>query len=229
MDTFERTIRTIDDVICKNISVFDDSDRGLLSQNILAQLRNLVEAVSLKAYSTSTHADLIWDDIVKANEYVKTKSHLNFLDKFHRFLQIVASHYTLDPDNSERLMLKYYEYLLKVKSLLHSDYGIDILNNIDDFPLDLDTNLAEYYEKIAGRIESVYLPGTPKKTSERCYIQKVKPFFVNHQIYYEVTLTLAQDDASKFNRIIAFTKMDIQSCYAIKVAFNESFINILGK
>lgn len=229
MDTFERTIRTIDDVICKNISVFDDSDRGLLSQNILAQLRNLVEAVSLKAYSTSTQADLIWDDIVKANEYVKTRSHLNFLDKFHRFLQIVASHYTLDPDNSERLMLKYYEYLLKVKSLLHSGYGIDILNNIDDFPLDLDTNLAEYYEKIAGRIESVYLPGIPQKTSERCYIQKVKPFFVNHQIYYEVTLTLAQDDASKFNRIIAFTKMDIQSCYAIKAAFKDSFINILGK
>ena len=26
MDTFERTIRTIDDVICKNISVFDDKE-----------------------------------------------------------------------------------------------------------------------------------------------------------------------------------------------------------
>ena len=27
-------------VICRNISVFDASERGLLSQNILAQLRN---------------------------------------------------------------------------------------------------------------------------------------------------------------------------------------------
>ena len=32
-------------VICRNISVFDASERGLLSQNILAQLRNFVEYI----------------------------------------------------------------------------------------------------------------------------------------------------------------------------------------
>ena len=34
-------------VICRNISVFDASERGLLSQNILAQLRNFVEYIVL--------------------------------------------------------------------------------------------------------------------------------------------------------------------------------------
>ena len=33
-------------VISKNIDRFDDSERGLLSQNILAQLRNLVEYIA---------------------------------------------------------------------------------------------------------------------------------------------------------------------------------------
>ena len=32
-------------VICRNISVFDTSERGLLSQNILSQLRNFVEYI----------------------------------------------------------------------------------------------------------------------------------------------------------------------------------------
>ena len=32
-------------VICRNISVFDTSERGLLSQNILAQLRNFIEYI----------------------------------------------------------------------------------------------------------------------------------------------------------------------------------------
>lgn len=38
-------------VISKNIDRFDDSERGLLSQNILAQLRNLVEYIAQKIYS----------------------------------------------------------------------------------------------------------------------------------------------------------------------------------
>ena len=229
MDAIDTNIIVIDSVICENINRFDDSERGLLSQNILSQLRNLVEAVSLKAYSSENSVTLTYDNIEKANAYVKAKGNLNFLAKFHHFLQIVASHYTVDPDNSERLMLKYYEYLLKIKAFLRKNYNIEILNNIDEFPIDLDANFAEYYEKIASRINALYIPSLQEKKGERCYVQKVKPFFVNHEIYYEVTLTLAQDDTSKFNRIIAFTKLDIQSCYAIKAAFSESSIDIFNK
>jgi len=41
-------ILNIDKVICGNISRFDSTERGLLSQNILSQLRNFVEYISLK-------------------------------------------------------------------------------------------------------------------------------------------------------------------------------------
>lgn len=37
----DQAILDTDGVICKNINRFDDSERGLLSQNILAQLRNI--------------------------------------------------------------------------------------------------------------------------------------------------------------------------------------------
>ena len=60
-----KAILDTDKVICKNIDRFDDSERGLLSQNILAQLRNLVEYISQKVYSDGQDID--------PNQYAKKK------------------------------------------------------------------------------------------------------------------------------------------------------------
>ena len=49
-------------------------------------------------------------------------------------------------------MLKYYEYLLRIRSLLKDNCGISVLANLELFPVDLDPSLREYYEKIAARI-----------------------------------------------------------------------------
>ena len=48
MSEINKAILAIDQNISKNISKFDDSERGLLSQNILRQFRNLVELIFLK-------------------------------------------------------------------------------------------------------------------------------------------------------------------------------------
>lgn len=45
MNEVNKAILTIDNNISKNISRFDDSERGLLSQNILSQFRNLIELI----------------------------------------------------------------------------------------------------------------------------------------------------------------------------------------
>ena len=222
-------IINIDQVICKNIDRFDASDRGLLSQNILSQLRNFVEYTSLKAYSNGRDLEITYDNIEKANAYVKTKGDLRFLSKFHKLLQISASHYTLDEENSERLMLKYYEYLLKIKSYLKMFHSLDVLENIDAFPLDIDSNLKEYYEKIVFKINNPRSKRTMSAYNDRYYIQKIKPFFVKYEVYYEVTFTAANDKASKFDRIIAFTKLDISQNYAVKLSLNNASIDILEK
>ncbi len=222
-------ILEINKVICANINRFDDSERGLLSQNILSQLRNLVEHVSLKAYSNGSDVEITYDNIVLANAYVSSRGNLRFLTKFHNFLQITASHYTLDEENSERLMLKYYEYLLKIKSFLKKTHNLIVLENIDEFPIKIDPALKEYYEKIAEKInqhESVRAKSTYK---DRYYIQKIKPFFVEYEVYYEVTFTIANDRASKFDRIIAFTKLDISPNYAVKLTVSNDYIEVLDK
>ena len=228
MKNIDREILIINQAISKNIEIFDDSDRGLLSQNILGQLRNLVEHTSLKAYSNNQKQDfeVTYENLQKGNTFVKTKGDLKFLPKFHKLLQITASHYTKSEENSERLMLKYFEYLLKIKSYLKDTFNLDVLENIDKFPLNLDTSTKEYYEKIAQKINRYR---NPSSTNDKFYIQKIKPFFVDFQVYYEVTFTRANDFVSKFDRIIAFTKLDISDYYAVKLFIQEEKVNILDK
>ncbi len=229
MHKIDEKISEIDGVISKNISKFDDSERGLLSQNILSQLRNLVEHVSLKAYANGADIENNYDNICAANAFVSARGNLKFLNKFYNLLQITASHYTLNEENSERLMLKYYEYLIKIKSFLKKTYGLDILNNIDEFPIKLDSALKEYYENIAEKINTPSQTKTKSDYNDRCYIQKIKPFFVKHEVYYEITFTIANDRASKFDRIIAFTSLDIPPNYAVKLSLSNDEIEVLGK
>ncbi len=225
----DEAIVNIDRVIFSNIDNLGANERGLLSQNILAQLRNLVEHVSLKVFSSGRDIDISYENIKKATRYIKAHGKYRFLTKFHKLLQITASHYTLDEENSERLMLKYYEYLLKIKSFLHTNYGLEILKNITSFPIYKDSSLNEYYEKIAAKIDNPISERIKSTYDDRYYIQKVKPFFVGLNVYYEVTFTRANDNASKFDRIIAFTNLDIEHYYAVKLSVSNDSIMILGK
>lgn len=50
MKKVDTTLRKINKTICRNIAVFGSTDRGMLSQNILAQLRNPVEHTALKIW-----------------------------------------------------------------------------------------------------------------------------------------------------------------------------------
>lgn len=226
----DKAILDTNAVICDNISQLSFADRGLLSQNILSQLRNFVEYIAIKAYSNGK--DVNPNDYnlnVAALKDMQCRGELRFLYRFHEMLQKSVSHYTVDKDGSERLMLKYYEHLLKIKLYLKQTFNLDVLENISDFPLNTDTELSDYYEKIAERIESPSALSYPVTYNDRYYVQKVKPFFSNQKIYYEVTFTAANANASKFDRVIAFTQHEIVDNYAVKFSIHNDMIRILDK
>lgn len=226
----DKAILDTNAVICDNISQLSFVDRGLLSQNILSQIRNFVEYIALKAYSNGKDVDPNDYGLNKASlKDMQRRGDLRFLYRFHEMLQKSVSHYTVDKDGSERLMLKYYEHLLKIKLYLKQTFNLDVLENISDFPLNTDTELSDYYEKIADRIESPSALRYPVTYNDRYYVQKVKPFFVNQKIYYEVTFTAANANASKFDRVIAFTQHEIIDNYAVKFSIHNDIIRILDK
>ncbi len=226
----DKAIYDTNKVICENITKFDSSERGLLSQNILGQIRNFVEYVAIKATSENQDIDPYNYDLnVSALKKMKYQANLRFLYRFHEMLQKSVSHYTLDEDASERLMLKYYEHLLRIKVYLKQTYNIEVLENIQNFPINTDNELIEYYDKISERIELPSVKSSSVQYQDRYYIQKVKPFFVNQKIYYEVTFTAANTNASKFDRVIAFTKNEIMDNYAVRLSVRNDEIEILNK
>ncbi|MFM2399606.1 MAG: hypothetical protein RL341_1763, partial [Pseudomonadota bacterium] len=228
MTTVSAQIQSADDAICRNIKSLADQ-RALLSQNILAQLRNLVEGVAVCIHTGSFDAEFSYDAVEPALVFVKSKAKFNFLGRFHKLLQKSVSHYTLDGDTSERLMLKYYEYLHRIRSLLQNECGVAVLANLENFPVDLDPSLREYHQKIAARIEAARSTRPDRSSKERYYIHKTRPFFVSGRIYYEVTFYRAINKVSKFDRIIAFTDIEMTDSYAAMLTLQRDSIEVLDQ
>ena len=230
MDKFDERILTTNNVICSNIEkreVFNDD--GLLAQNILAQLRNYVEANIIKIYSKDHDADFGQATTQKAVKFIKSQDNLLFISKFHRRLQVTDSHLTVEPEAALRLMWMYYDDLLLCKEFVKQNFGLDTLLNIEKLPLEDDETLKEYYEKISFKINYMLLEEVTESPTNRFYVNKKKTFRVNGRKYYEITLSAADSKITKFDRLIAFTQIDIPTYYAIHLKIKSSKINIINR
>jgi hypothetical protein len=226
MATVAEHIGAADSAICTNIATLT-SQRDLLSQNVLSQLRNLVEGVAVRLHTGDGDTEYNYDAIEAALAWVRANGRLNFVTRFHTLLQPSASHYTFDGDTSERLMLRYYECMLRLRTLLRDQTGVGILRNLESFPLDQDPALAAYHQKIAAEIGK---PG--RATSDRCdryYIHKSRPFVTGGRVYYEVTFYKAVNRVSKADRIIGFTSIDIADNYSANLGLQAVTIEVFGQ
>ncbi|MCC4907754.1 ATP-dependent RecD-like DNA helicase [Microbacterium sp. cx-59] len=228
MTTIDQQIRSADDAIVRNIELLS-AQRDLLSQNVLAQLRNLVEGLIVRAHLKDGSLTFDYSQVGPALAVVKANAKLNRLSRFHNLLQASASHYTLDGDPSERLMLKYYEYLMRTRDLAQSQFGLTILGNLARFPIDLDPSMYEYYEKIAARVDAMRAGPTPPTSDAIYYIHSSRPFFIGARIFYEVTFSLAHNKTSKFDRVIGFTDIDVTDKYASSLVIAQDSIDVLGQ
>ena len=230
MDKFTENIKKVDSIICANIAKREVSaDDGLLAQNVLAQLRNFVEAVAIKIYSENNSVALNQSGTKAALAFIRSRDDLAFLRRFHQSLNITDSHLSVEPSSALRLMWNYCDLLVECKNYLKTHFDLDVLANIDDFPLDDDNALREYHIKIADKLAKTSTVAITESPTNRFYIVKKKPFFVDGQRYYELTLLEAYNKTSKFDRIIAFTKLNIPTDYAVHLRLVPSDIEIIGR
>jgi hypothetical protein len=228
----DKQIKIIDDSISKNLLFYEtQKDRGFLSQNILGDLRHFVEAICVKLSGESNYSYEIFKNTSK--NFISSKSKYKFLISFHKLLQKTVSHYSQNEETSERLMLKYYDYLFEIRLVLSQfESPLLILKNLEKFPKNTDSTLQKYYEQIVNKIENSNKTKKNKIESEnlnRYYIKKIKPFYINRKKYYEVTFMLAFGDENKFDKVIAFTKLEISSTYSVKLSLENVFIEIFDK
>lgn len=90
MLNIDKKIFTIDQVICRHLAEADNSNRGMISQDVLSHLRNFVEHLMLKCYADRNDIDNTYENICKAIKYVAKQGKLKVLSRFHDYLQIVA-------------------------------------------------------------------------------------------------------------------------------------------
>lgn len=228
MKNIKDRILDIDLNICKNIELIDEKNKGFYSQNILSQTRNLLDYIGIYLAQDEKSTDLSYNNIKTGNKFIRTQGKFRIIAQFHNFLQKVSSHYTFDENSSERLLLKYYEYLFKIREMMKS-YNLNILKNLEKIILYRDKTLQEYYKKIAIKLEEPSSINYQNEYTQRYYICKIKPFFINKKVYYEITFVVADDHETKFNRIIAFTKSEILPNYAVKFSIRRSNINVIGQ
>ena len=225
----DEQIMNSDRVICRHIDSIENASIGEISQDILSHLRHFVEHIMLKIYANGDDIEDSHENVQKAVKFVKSQMKLKHIARFHRFLQVSVSHRTLAEENANRLMLKYYEYLLRIKNYLRDNYSMEVLHNLEKFPIEIDDSYKEYYEKIAEKIELYHTPVREGFRFDRFYIQSIKPFFVNGKVYYEVAFIPANDKASKTDRIIAFTDIELSDYYAVRFAIANNSIEIFDK
>ncbi|WP_243375563.1 hypothetical protein [Geotalea sp. SG265] len=71
MTTVAKHIQNADETICRNIESLGDQ-RALLSQNVLSQLRNLVEGVAVRLHMASPDAEFNYTAVEPALAFVET-------------------------------------------------------------------------------------------------------------------------------------------------------------
>lgn len=77
MTTVGEQIQSADEAICRNIDSLTDQ-RALLSQNVLVQLRNLVEGVAVRLHTRSSDAEFNYAAVEPGLAFVKGKAKFNF-------------------------------------------------------------------------------------------------------------------------------------------------------
>ena len=214
---------------CNEISCFiedlHDSPqyRDEVSRRIVRDLNDLCYAtLILNAYKngyTNVSEKLAWE---VSQLRVDTRYLCNFLSGLKYINRRIPKE-----GQAERLMLKYYNYLWEIRRFMRENYNKSILENLEKFPLDLDTVDSEYYEKVAKQIENIDLTKRNVRVS-RYYVHKITPFFVNGERYYEITLQLAGVYSTKYNRVTVYSKMTITTYYSIQIAYTETELELWG-
>lgn len=225
INEIRKIIIACDRVISNSINAVELSDvtRDDISQMILPRLNDLCRsALLMNSYNLGCKTP----NLQLAYEQAQLDLNTQYLADFLRGLKYIDNRIPED-GQSERLMLKYYNFMWQIRKLFYENNGISILNELEKFPLDTDQTDEEYYKQVAFAIESADL--TPQDLEyNRFYVNKITPFYVGKERYYEITLQLASKYATKYNRITAYTKLNISSNYSVRIGYYDTTIDLWG-
>lgn len=226
---WENSTKTIAEAIDADIGkAINGEKRKQISQSVLSHIRNLIEHVLVLSLLSNECISLEkeYDYIKKAIKRAKGISSLRFLCDFYDEIEMSSSHYTLPCEQSERLLLKYIEKLISLKIFCKDNFNLEILNNIDKFPLNLDSTFEEYYKSIVQSFNSI---DDANNFVDLFYVRKKKMIFCNGIRIFEYALVGTSGGNSRFDSFTVFSKIDVFENYAIRAKLVKRTVNIFDK
>ena len=199
--------------------------RGQASKQILLILRHFVEAIDCYIAIGSPE---FTSGIITTQKEIKErsisyiggrKSNNDFyfcLYLFHEDLQKAVSHEAIFyGDYAERLVLKYFDYLIKIK-FYFKQLKINVLLKLNKYPIQMDESLISFYKVISNEVNLVTKSGEIG-IKDKYYIDDKKIKYVDSKYFYEYTISTIDDNKDKADKIIAFSDKDIFDNYAVEL------------
>lgn len=217
--------------IDEKIPKIHKESRGSISSDLLKNLRDLTEHISVCCFLQSNNKlyETQYEYIQNGIRFINRNPRFGFLSSFHKQLEASVSHYTLLDDQAERLMLKYLDKLVILKNFLKIEFGLDVLNNLNLFPIDLDKTFENYYKEILKAMSKVSFHKTPDKQKYTYYVLKKKTIYCDDKLFFEYTIANANDSLNKFDRFTAFSIIDVFDNYAIKASFAKMPVKLFDE
>jgi len=217
-------IDVINEKINKNITLLAKNERGLASQDILKTLRDLIEHTAVLIHS-GNDTEFNRESKDAGMYHIKQDpGKYSFLYRFHDRLQVALSHYSPNESDAEMLMLSYMHHLFLIKKFYIENYQHQTLQDLRNYPLNLDPGLSDYYKAIIEKINNNdYVKVSDKNDF---YIDRIKPLIIENELYYEVTFRPATNNFSKFNKTVAYTKRRITKNYALRLTLARAQVDV---
>lgn len=227
MKIVDKRLKETADVINKKFAKVNEENRSEVSIDVLSHLRNFCEAFMYKVYDEENDADIYQtqDNLTLVRKYIKDKHYDVW--KFHSLLDSSVGHMDFGPMQSEALTLKYIPQLIRLKTFLQKQYGIGVLENIDKYPLDLDTSLVSFYEKILFVLLHSK-PDSMQMTRNQYFVKKRSMKYINGYIFYEYVFDVSDDRANKFNTFVCYSFKNIRFDYDLKLLLAKKEITYLN-
>ena len=214
----------------KCFSIVNQDNRQDVAESVIRELRNFLQAVICYIYEKEKHIkedSNKYKELENARKYCRSQYKFNFLDVLYNKLNNSTGHINIYGEYAERILLDCFKDIFSIRKILLDTYSIKILNNIIQYPLDLDDSFLNYYKKI---VVALNRKDEARATisSDMFYVMKQKTLFIDNTIFYEYTLVNAIDSRDKLDRFTAFSLIDIYPNYCIKATIIQRKIVFLG-
>ncbi len=211
----------------RHFECVNSTNRPTVSQDVLNHARNLCEAAMYKIFDEDNDEDLVQtpENTKKVVDYISRKYPDIF--RFRGLLETSISHITFGPQESEALMIKYIPKLIELKELLLQRFDVNILTNINKYPLNLDDSLTTFYRAILSAMINAKRDDL-KPTRNLYFIRKRSMKYLDGHIFYEYVFDVSDDTFNKFNTFVCYSFKNIEFNYDLKLMLSKEEITFLG-